>query len=906
MKRLLITILSIIAATTVFAQSYPQNPNCPGLKNPTNFTFTGTAKWTGYTGTKPDNPYVSSTCSTSGSSFTTTVQAANLESQLGSSYACYGTSSTDIHGQIDYQRRFVIKGSGSDILTNNNVSYLPPDTSFHTSIRLGSPCGDGEAEMLTYEFNVTSENCLVTIWYAMSLYNALHTAPENPEFVIVVEKQQGTNWVLAGGDTLCYIRASPTSNNNLGPFSQTGSNVYLNWNKVIVNLSKLQYQKVRIKISTCDCCYTAHYGYCYFAGECQPMKLNANGCAAGESTSVARIAAPKGAISYTWYRSKTGELAESDQLDDTKYIQISGQTDSVLYANIDQFIHNTTGDTLTKNTFMCKMTTKMNEIYPITSKIAVNVGNTKPTIIVDSAHNCNAEIFLQDLSVTPYTPRDSDMVDTSHTRWYFYSTAYPTPQSLVDSVIGGTAVHRFNNGGTYSVRIRTSAYDTTCWNEKTFTINTIKPPVPQIALQRDSLCEGDTIAVFNRTTGARYNDWTIVGRDTLHYLAPTIATRFRFDTTSTIYLHTRDAKFYLEDTNSDGVLDEVYCYVDTSIVVHVDEYPILSVTGDSIVCNGTESLVNVSSQNEQTTYDWFTSTASTNPLQSNTATLSTMPTHDMRYYVRATSPYGCISWDSINIYIVDPKLEVPITSICDNETVKLFASNAYRYTWTSMPNDPSMVGQEHNDTLVVRPHSTTTYTLTGHGMNNCSATPLTQTIKVYPFPVPTVEMNPKFIDSEVPEVTFRDVSPGATTSLWDFGNGNTSTERQLRHTFTDLSEDSVLISLTTGNELNCTSDTMFYVPIVLFSVWFPNAFTPTESTNRTFKCFTHNELEFYTLYIYDRRGVQVFYSTDQNAEWDGTHNGKVCPTGVYVYTCTYRRPGTSDIVTRRGTVTLLQ
>ena len=155
-------------------------------------------------------------------------------------------------------------------------------------------------------------------------------------------------------------------------------------------------------------------------------------------------------------------------------------------------------------------------------------------------------------------------------------------------------------------------------------------------------------------------------------------------------------------------------------------------------------------------------------------------------------------------------------------------------------------------------------------------------------------------------MTFRDVSAGATTSLWDFGGGHTSTDRQVRHTFTDLSQDSILISLTTGNELQCTNDTSFWVPVELFSVWFPNVFTPTMNTNRTFGCFTHNKLEYYSLYIYNREGLQVFYSADPEAEWDGQYKGAYCPQGVYVYTCTYRRPGTTDIVTQRGTVMLLQ
>ena len=70
--------------------------------------------------------------------------------------------------------------------------------------------------------------------------------------------------------------------------------------------------------------------------------------------------------------------------------------------------------------------------------------------------------------------------------------------------------------------------------------------------------------------------------------------------------------------------------------------------------------------------------------------------------------------------------------------------------------------------------------------------------------------------------------------------------------------------------------------------------------------FTHNQLEYFSFHLYDRKGNQILYTTDQNFKWDGTYKGNRCPQGVYVYTCTYRRPGTTDIVTNRGTVTLIR
>ena len=921
------------AFSTANAQrpSYPQNENCTGLKNPTNFTFVGGAgntQWNGFIGGTGCKQNTLSTCTTPGFGALSPVAADQLESQI-STYSCDNSPvSYNIDNVQDNAKRFVIKGPGSDPFNGGQLPYLPPDTSFHTSIRLGNYCCGGEVEMLTYQMTINPDNAIVTIWYALSLEYAGHGAGSNPEFAITIEKQQKNSqgipqfdgngqpiWILAAGDTLCYIKEAPTSAqlSSLQPpyHNYNSSNIYRDWNKVMVNLYDLMYENVRIKVSAGDCSPQGHYAACYIAGDCQPMKLRANGCAAGESNEVARINAPQGAENYAWYRSKTGKLNGDARNNENNYVLISGQNADSLNCFVEQFIHQTSGDTLTQNTFMCKMTTKMNETKPVISTIFTDVGNTKPAIVVDSILNCNAGIALINRSYTPYAPADSNNVDTSATVWEFYSSSVPTPQTLVGTYTGNTASHTYPTGSNnYCVKVRTTAFDSTCWNEKTIPIRTIKPPTPRITLQRDSLCEGDTIVIYNQTIGAAYNEWMVLGRagDTLEQISPTTVTQFGFDTTSIVTLRTRNSTFYQQDTNSDGTLDNVYCYVNASTTVHVDEYPVLQVTGDTIVCNGTQAIVDVASQSQSTVYDWFVSMSSNNPLQSNTNQLTTMPTHDERYYVRAKSPFGCTSWDSINIYIVDPKLTVPVTKMCENDKVRLYASNAYSYTWTSMPDDPSMAGQLNNDTLIVSPHQTTTYTLTGHGMNNCSATPLTQTITVFHHPVPTFEMSPHFVDSEEPVVTFRDVSPESTYTLWNFGNGNTSNNPQIRYTFTDLSEDSILVSLTTGSggELQCNSDTSFYIPVELFAVWLPNAFTPEESTNNHFSLFTHNQLEYFSIYIYDRHGSQILYSTDQHFVWDGTYKGHKCPQGVYIYTCTYRRPGTTDIVTNRGTVTLLR
>ncbi len=885
-----------------------QSAHCMGLKNPTNFVVTGGAAnsaWVGYTGNKPDSPAQASTCTSLGSTFSTTpVPAASLATTTGGTTSCYGQTMTDINGQPDYTRRFVIKGPGTDALTNNNLSYLPPDTSFHTSIRLGTPCGGHEAEMLCYEFDVTPKNALVTIWYAVSLYKVFHPAAENPEFVIIVEKRSGNQWVRASGDTLCYIKQSPTSTNAMGDFlTGTSDNAYLPWNKVIVNLSKLQYQRVRIKIATSDCCWSAHYGYCYFAGECQPMELTANGCAAGESESVARIAAPKGAISYAWYRSKNGPLTGDDVNNAANYELIENQTDSVLNTVVSNFVRRSDGDTLTQNTFRCKMTTKMHDSYPVITYLPVTVGNTKPALVVDSVLGCNANITLRDLSYTPFHNNDTQLVDTSLTKWYFYSTPNPTAASLVDSALGGHASHTYPTGGNYSVKVRTRTVGANCWNEKTVSIRTIKNPVPRVNVSRNDLCSGDTIIISDITTGSGYHRWSI-GDSTFN--SPTQAIRFSFDTITDITLLTRGSQFYVADTTGDGIAEHVYCYSDTTFRINVGQYPKLTVLGDTIVCNGDHSDVQVNSTVENCDFDWYYVMGGTSPAVENTSHLATTITQDRTYFVKVTSPLGCVTWDSINLYLVKPDLQTDKDRICTGDSVRLTAGRAAYFEWSSNPPDPDLNEQSTSSEITVSPKETTVYSVIGHGTNGCSATALTQKITVYPYPILHVSLTPDYIDSENPSVQFSDLSENSSSSLWNFGNGNTSSTRTVVFTFTDLSQDSILVSLVSSNPLGCSRDTSFYVPVGIFAVWFPNAFTPILETNKIFKPYTANVLEDYQLFIYDRFGSLVFSTNNIEEGWDGTYKGHDCRQGTYVYVATYRRSGVERLMTQKGTVTLIR
>lgn len=221
-----------------------------------------------------------------------------------------------------------------------------------------------------------------------------------------------------------------------------------------------------------------------------------------------------------------------------------------------------------------------------------------------------------------------------------------------------------------------------------------------------------------------------------------------------------------------------------------------------------------------------------------------------------------------------------------------------------------MDGQSESDTIRVSPEQTTMYKLVGYGTKafgeECAADTLYQQIVVRPYPILGYQLTPPYIDSQNPSVQFSDTSEYGTSTLWMFGDGNTSTARTVVYTFTDLGKDSVLITMVGYNSLGCADTTTFWVPISPFAVWFPNAFTPRLESNNVFKPVTGNALNDYELAIYDRGGALVFYTNDQEEGWDGKHEGVECKQGAYVYIVKYRRPGVNRQMSAKGTVMLLR
>ena len=115
---------------------------------------------------------------------------------------------------------------------------------------------------------------------------------------------------------------------------------------------------------------------------------------------------------------------------------------------------------------------------------------------------------------------------------------------------------------------------------------------------------------------------------------------------------------------------------------------------------------------------------------------------------------------------------------------------------------------------------------------------------------------------------------------WDLGDGTLSRERTLSHSYLDLEEHWVKLSVVTHTGCTGVDSVLIRPPGQLF---FPNAFTPDgDGINESFGPGTRY-IEQFEMSVYDRWGQLVYSTEDVNKPWDGKVGGADPVTGVYVY-----------------------
>lgn len=148
------------------------------------------------------------------------------------------------------------------------------------------------------------------------------------------------------------------------------------------------------------------------------------------------------------------------------------------------------------------------------------------------------------------------------------------------------------------------------------------------------------------------------------------------------------------------------------------------------------------------------------------------------------------------------------------------------------------------------------------------------------------------------------LSSGALTWNWDFGDGSTDTLFQPTHSYTDPGEYTVGLEVRSAEGCFDESSQLLTVsaPIKLFV---PTGFTPNgDFVNDDFYVVSTNVTELNVL-IFDRWGKLIYESDDVSFRWGGRFREQLVPEGVYVYKIVAKSLDGRELK-KNGTITVLR
>ena len=240
---------------------------------------------------------------------------------------------------------------------------------------------------------------------------------------------------------------------------------------------------------------------------------------------------------------------------------------------------------------------------------------------------------------------------------------------------------------------------------------------------------------------------------------------------------------------------------------------------------------------------------------------------------------------------------------CTNKiTVTNNSTQSGQYYWKfgdgKTSNDTSRIFIHHFDNSGIPTDTGMLYTVLLIVIDPpCSDTMIKQILVHVP---PPIDFKVEY-DSCFPIASFSSSSKGALNFFWEFGDGDTSTKKDVIHEYPDEGEYRVRFYINL-NEI-CTDSVEHFIRVNKYKpeeIIIPNIFTPNNDLmNDQFSLKGLNlSCDNYELIIFNRWGQELFRS-NSDLFWDGRVNGKTVSEGTYYYVFK------SNYFSTAGTITVI-
>ncbi len=410
----------------------------------------------------------------------------------------------------------------------------------------------------------------------------------------------------------------------------------------------------------------------------------------------------------------------------------------------------------------------------------------------------------------------------------------------------------------------------------------VDPPFAINAGPDLTICQGDSIQINITTVGG--NGFPYFYWDPYFGLVnPYVEDPIAFPSTTTTYT------VYGYSGN---------CYATDDVTVYVSAGPLVSAGVDQTICQGDSAALNATGA---TAYSWL---PATNITDVNISNPSVFPMITTSYTVTGTDANGCEASDAIIIAVSQAAVDAgPDVSFCNggSETLGGPALGGYSYQWspsTGLNPDnttPTLVSMNNTGSVDI----TITYTLMATNPAGCIVYDVVD-VTVYADPVADAGQGDTIL---MTESTTLNASGGITYS-WSPDSTLTGANTA-NPTATPTVTTTYTVTITDANGCISTDDVTIVV-IYESAVHVPNAFSPNnDGYNDVFQIFVNGNITLDQWDIYNRWGQLVFTTTDKNAVWDGTVNGKEQDMGIYVYVVKAHDPENAETLLQ-GNITLLK
>ena len=767
-----------------------------------------------------------------------------------------------------------------DPRTGNGLRTIPEGYCY--SVRLGNWRARGEQEAITYKVTVdTGKSDLLLLRYAIVEENPSHPPADQPYFIFSISDQQGH---LINSCLQADFVAG-----DLSGWNTWGDVVWHDWMAVGVDLTPLHGQEIQIKLDNADCTMGAHYGYAYFVLEYAKKHLGATSC--GEDAENT-FTAPAG-FAYRWYNADSASvtLSTSRQL----HVTASG-----LYCCRATYLH-------TSNNCGFTLTTRAGPRYPVAR------------FTMEPVNSCGSEVHFVNQSVVAIDSARQHLTNEP-CETYLWQFDDGTTSTLT------SPTHTFMTAGTHTVTLTAMLANGTCSHSHTSSFTITYPNDTSYAV----VCPG-TIYMFygNICVDSGLHSFTdACGPHWLNLVYRVNDTLLRHDTlcmgdTSWV----GDIPLTISGQYNILLTDFYGCdsMVHEDLTVHPTYFHIVEDTlptgsflpvGDSgVVAPGTGWF------NLQTV-DGCDSVLlvalSCIQARDTTVCVDAMPmrwqgilfTEESSDTLKFKNVDGCDSLEVRNLYVrqrAHPPMAVSQSCSAPKHYQITLSTNGYTYQWTGVPVIELSAREilDSLDRLHFYPTEDTrlSFLFDYADAPSCPGTDTVLfTLQDYAIYL-DLEVQPRVLSPGDQYIKAHDKSLNIVFRQWVVDSVVQRETGPWLEYEVPPQADSVLVVLI-GGDSTCVDTAWKVVPVIKENLFFPNVFTPERDDNNLFRVLG-SVVEDFELWIYDRRGVLMFHTTDRQKGWDGTSGGIPCPQGTYTYICRYSLP-IHQPRSRKGTVTLLR